>query len=117
MAANIVSIQHLRSEQEEAGTPMLVHALDATQRGATSVFIQSQDTDVLVLMLWIYTRLCQDTTVIAQTDGKGTSIPLGPLCEVVGEDLVKALPGFHSCSGCDQTANISGKTKCVFRTI
>ena len=55
--------------------------------------------------------------MIAQTDGKGRSIPLGPLYEVVGEDLVKALPGFHSCSGCDQTGSISGKTKCVFRTI
>ena len=57
MAANIVSIQHLRREQEEADTPMLVHALDATQRGATSIFIQSQDTDLRVLMLWIYKRL------------------------------------------------------------
>ena len=55
--------------------------------------------------------------MIAQTEGKRRSIPLRPLYEVVGEDLVKALPGFHSCSGCDQTANISGKTKCVFRTI
>ena len=114
MASNIVSIQHLRSEQEEADTPMIVHALDATQRGATSIFIQSQDTDVLVLMLWIYNRLCQDTTVIAQTEGKGTSIPLGPLCEVVGEDLVKALLGFHSCSGCDQTGSISGRSKVCF---
>ena len=93
---------------------MIVHALDATQRGATSIFIQSQDTDVLVLMLWIYNRLCQDTTVIAQTEGKGTSIPLGPLCEVVGEDLVKALLGFHSCSGCDQTGSISGRSKVCF---
>ena len=93
---------------------MLVHALDATQRGATSIFIQSQDTDVLVLMLWIYKRLCQDTTVIAQTEEKGTSILLGPLCEVVGEDLVKALPGFHSCSRCDQTGSISGKSKVCF---
>ena len=117
MASNIVSIQHLNSEQEEADTPMLVHVLDATQRGATSILIQSQGADVLVLMLWIYKRLCQDTTVIAQTEGKGRSIPLGLLYEVVGEDLVKALPGFHSCSGCDQTGSISGKTKCVFRTI
>ena len=50
MASNIVSIQHLRSEQEEEDTLMLVHALVATQSGATSIFIQSQDTDVLVLI-------------------------------------------------------------------
>ena len=65
-------------------------------------------------MLWIYKRLCQDTTVIAQTEGKGTSIPLGPLCEVVGEDRVKALFGFHSCSGYDQTGSISGRSKVCF---
>ena len=52
--------------------------------------------------------------MIAQTEGKRRSIPLRPLYEVVGEDLVKALPGFHSCSGCDQTGNISGKSKVCF---
>ena len=54
MTSNNVPIQHLRSEQEEADTRMLLHGLDATKRGETSTFIQSQDTDVLVLMLWTY---------------------------------------------------------------
>ena len=49
--------------------------------------------------------------MIAETEGKGRSIPLGPLYEGVGEDLVKALPGFHAFSGCDQTDTISGKSK------
>ena len=75
---------------------MLLHALDATQRGATSITIQSPDTDVLVLTLWVYKRLCPDTTVIVGTGGKRRSIPLGPLYEAVGEELnVKALPGFQ----------------------
>ena len=103
VASNILPIQHLRSEQEEADTRMLLHALDATQRGATSITIQSPDTDVLVLTLWVYKRLCPDTTVIVGTGGKRRSIPLGPLYEAVGEELVKALPGFHAFSGCDQT--------------
>ena len=47
MTSNTVPIQHLRSEQEEADTCMLLHGLDATKRGETSTFIQSQDTDVL----------------------------------------------------------------------
>ena len=111
MASNSLPIQHLRSEQEEADTRMLLHALDATQRGATSITIQSPDTDVLVLTLWVYKRLCPDTTVIVGTGGKRRSIPLGPLYEAVGEELVKALPGFHAFSGCDQTGTISGKSK------
>ena len=114
MTSNTVSIQHLRSEQEEADTRMLLHGLDATKRGQTSTFIQSQDTDVLVLMLWTYKRLCLNTTLTAETKGKGRSTPLGPLYEVVGEDLVKVLPGFHAFSGCDQTGTISGKSKVCF---
>ena len=65
-------------------------------------------------MLWTYKRLCLDTTLTAETEGKGRSTPLGPLYEVVGEDLVKALPGFHALSGCDQTGTISGKSKVCF---
>ena len=68
MTSNTVPIQQLRSEQEEADTRMLLHGLDATKRGETSIFIQSQGTDVLVLMLWIYTRLCLDTTLTAETE-------------------------------------------------
>ena len=108
MTSNTVPIQHLRSEQEEADTRMLLHGLDTTKRGETSTFIQSQDTDVLVLMLWTYKRLCLDTTLTAETEGKGRSTPPGPLHEVVGEDLVNALPGFHALSGCDQTGTIPG---------
>ena len=109
-----VPIQHLRSEQEEADTRMLLHGLDATKRGETSTFIPSQHTDVLVLKLRTYKRLCLDTTLTAETEGKVRSTPLGPLYEVVGEDLVKALPGFHALSGCDQTGTISGKSKVCF---
>ena len=111
MASSSLPIQHLRKEQEEADTRMLLHALDATQRGATSITIQSPDTDVLVLTLWIYRRLCPDTTVIVGTGGKRRTIPPGPLYEAVGEELVKALPGFHAFSGCDQTGTISGKSE------
>ena len=70
MASNSLPIQHLRSEQEEADTRMRLHAPDATQRGGTSITIQSPDTDVLVLTLWVYKRLCPDTTVIVGTGGK-----------------------------------------------
>ena len=111
MASSSLPIQHLRKEQEEADTRMLLHALDATQRGATSITIQSPDTDVLVLTLRVNKRLCPDITMIVGTGGKRRSIPLGPLYEAVGEELVKALPGFHAFSGCDQTGTISGKSK------
>ena len=108
MASNSLPLQHLRREQEEADTRILLHG---AQRGPTSIIIQSPDTGVLILTLCIYRRLCPDTRVIAGTGGKRRSIPLGPLYEAVGEDLVKALPGFHAFSGCDQTSTICGKSK------
>jgi len=45
-------MDHLKTKQEEADTRMLLHALDAAQRGASSICIQTPDTDVLVLALW-----------------------------------------------------------------
>ena len=45
LASNSLPIQHLRSGQEEAHTRMLLHALDATHRGATSITFQSPGTE------------------------------------------------------------------------
>ncbi|KAK3734787.1 hypothetical protein QZH41_007919 [Actinostola sp. cb2023] len=109
--SNKLSVQHLDSSQEEADTRMLLHAIDATERGATSICIQSPDTDVLVLALWKYTSFCEETTLIVGTGAKRRSIPLGPLHNAVGSHVVAALPGFHAFTGCDQTGTICGKSK------
>ena len=44
-------VAYLESSQEEADTKLLLHAIDATTSGATSIDIISPDTDVLVLAL------------------------------------------------------------------
>lgn len=111
MSSCNLNLRHLRSWQEEADTRMLLHAVDATARGASSITIQSPDTDVLVLALWLYRRLCPFTSLIVGTGGKRRSIALGPLHEAIGEELVNALPGFHAFTGCDQTGTICGKGK------
>ena len=90
---------------------MLLHAIDATEKGAASLCIQSPDTDVLVLDLWKYTSLCEETSLVIGTWDKSRSIPLGPLYNAVGGRAATASPGFHACSGCDQTGTICGKTK------
>ena len=74
---------------------MLLHAIDATERGAASLCIQSPDTDVLVRALWKCSSLCDETSVVAGTGAKSQSIPLGPLYNAVGGHVVVALPGFH----------------------
>ena len=44
-------MQYLDSNQEEADTKLLLHAVDATVSGATRIDIVSPDTDVFVLAL------------------------------------------------------------------
>ena len=41
-------VAHLQTNQEEADTKMMLHALDATANGATQLQIHSPDTDVLL---------------------------------------------------------------------
>ena len=93
---------------------MLLHAIDATEKRAASLRIQSPDTDVLVLVLCKYTSsFCKETSVVAGTGGKCQSIPLGLLYNAVEDRIVHvaALPGFHAFSGCDQMDTICGKSK------
>ena len=57
-----------KSDQEEADTKTVLHALDATANGATEIRIHSPDTDVFVLALRCYPDLCQNTVFVT---GKG----------------------------------------------
>ena len=54
-------VAHLQSNQEEADTKMILHALDATANGASQLQIHSPDTDVFVLALRRYPELCENT--------------------------------------------------------
>ena len=109
--SNKLSVEHLTSTQEEADTRVLLHAIDVTETGATSLSIQNPDTDVLVLALWKFTSLCDQTSVVVGTGAKRRSILLLPLYKTLGDLLVAALPGFHAFTGCDQTSTIYGKSK------
>lgn len=108
---NNLSVHHMNTTQEEADRRMLLHAIDTAERGTASLCIQSPDMDVMVLVLWKYTSLSEETSVVAGTGAKRGSIPLGPLNNALGGHVVAASPGFHAFSGCDQTGTICGKSK------
>ena len=57
-------MSHLSSDQEEADTKLILHALDATNAGATNLQIHSPDTDVLVRALRRYPQLCENTVFV-----------------------------------------------------
>ena len=102
-------MSHLDSEQEEADTKLLLHSLDVTNSGATSIHICSPDTDVFVLSLRRYHDLCQDTSFVTGTGTKHRVIPLKPIVQAIGESKVAALPAFHALTGADNTGSLAGK--------
>ena len=102
---------HLRSNQEEAETKILLHAVVATSRGASGISIHSPDTDVLVLAVRWYPLLCPSTTFVTGTGQKRRSMPLKPIYDALGPMKAAVLPEFHPISGCDNTGSFSGKGK------
>ena len=51
---------HLQSDQEEADTKMLLHALDATTNGAMELYIHSPNTDFSCASKALSGTLCED---------------------------------------------------------
>ena len=108
--SNNLPLEHLESSQEEADTCMILHALDAVHRGATSISIHSSDTDVLVLTIYKFPELCPLTSMVIGTGSKRRTVDIAPINAALGP-LASALPGFHALTGCDQTGTFCGKSK------
>ena len=104
-------VGHLQSNQEEADTKMILHALDATTNGATQLQIHSPDTDVSVLALRRHPELCENTLFVTATGLHHRIIKLKPVVETLGPEKIAALPAFHVLSGADNTGSFSGKGK------
>ena len=56
---NKKDMSYLKSDQEEADTKIVLHALDATANGATEIRVHSPDTDVFILSLRRYPDLSE----------------------------------------------------------
>ena len=104
-------MSYLESDQEEADTKLLLHAIDATTSGATSIEIVSPDTDVFVLALRRYPELCENTVFVTGRGQRHRKIPLSPIVHALGPIRTAALPGFHAWSGADVTGSFAGKGK------
>ena len=48
-ASDVIDVPDLSSNQEEADTRIILHAINAAKQGADTIVVQSPDTDVLVL--------------------------------------------------------------------
>ena len=91
-------VGHLQSNQEEADTKMILHALDATANGATQLQIHSLDTDVFVLALRRYLELCENTLFVTGRGQHHRIIELKPTVETLGPEKIAALSASHALS-------------------
>ena len=100
----------MRSDQEEAETKIVLHALDTTANGATER-IHSSDTHVFIVALTRYPDLCQNTVFVT---GKGDTyrrIKLQPIVHALRPLKTAALPFFHAWTGADNTGSFAKKGK------
>ena len=104
-------VAYLESSQEEADTKLLLHAIDATASGATSIDIISPDTDVFVLALRRFPELCQNTSFVTGRGQRHRKILLSPIVQALRPARTAALPGFHAWSGADITGSFACKGK------
>ena len=104
-------MQYLDSNQEEADTKLLLHAVDATVSGATRTDVVSPDTDVFVLALRRHPDLCEDTRFVTGRGQRHRKISLCSIVRALGPARIAALPGFHAWSGADVAGSFAGKGK------
>ena len=106
-------MQHLQSTVEEADLRIPMHVLDCVQAGYKTCVILSNDTDVIVALLFdIPIFLQQGLKELWVRAGRGNTIcflPLHIMYASLGADLCAVLPALHSLTGCDITSKIGTK--------
>ena len=97
---------------EEADTRILVHLQD----GATTCFVRTVDTDVVVIVASKIHALLTDHPAVDVWIAFGTGknfihIHINEICSSLGKDRSMTLPIFHSFTGCDTMSSFYGKGK------
>ena len=111
-----MTVPALQSFHEEADTRMIFH-LDfvAHVQEATNITIRSNDTDVLVILLYYMSQA--DTQIRVWLDAGLASnntrrfISINDLVDKIGNDVLVALPGLHAFTGCNYTSSFLNKGK------
>ena len=90
-------------DHEEGDTRLFLHAAHCVRNGHRQLLIRSVDTDVVVIAISTFHMISPDELWIAFGMRKHYRlIPIHELTETLGEEKCKALPFFHSFTGCDR---------------
>ena len=105
-----------KTDQEEADTRMVLHLLNALQRGSKTCLICTVDTDVVVILIGRFdklTAICPMANIwVAFGTGKNfTYYHVNYIAKTIGAEKSASLPVFHSFTGCDTVSAFYGKAK------
>ncbi len=98
--------------QEEADTRLLLHVLDAVQKGSRKLMVRTVDTDVVVLGISKFHQISPDELWMAF--GTKSNYCYLPIHEIVGSmdpKICTTLPVFHAFTGCDTVSAFGGRGK------
>ena len=106
--SGVSSIERLYSNQEEADTRMILHA-SSLSRDHERIIIQCDDTHVLVLLVYYFSRghLTDHVYMFAGHSGEERYIPVHRIANEIGQTVCECLPAAHALSGCDTTCSMN----------
>ena len=84
---------------EEADTRLVLHA----SKVDSDAFIVCKDTDVLILMIWTYSKMNITNNWYLKYDHKKFA-DIRKTCSYLGKTLSLNLPKIHALTGCDTTS-------------
>ena len=86
---------------EEADTRMMVHMVDAIEKGHNSLMFRTTDTDVIVLAVPTVVSLDLNELWVSYGTGKNHKIlPAHLFAKILDTSKSKCLPVFHALTGC-----------------
>ena len=87
---------------EEADSPIMLHAPDASLCGHGKIMIRSNDIDVVILAISIAQMLPADEFWVSSGPVKQIFyLPAYEIAKVLGQEKASVLPMFHALTGCD----------------
>ncbi|XP_057300399.1 uncharacterized protein LOC130631667 [Hydractinia symbiolongicarpus] len=105
-------------DHEEADTALIYNAMDVAQQSPlTSCIVYSPDTDVFLLLIYYYEMLPINTIFRTGRVSTLRDIDIRNCFEALGAVHAKAILGFHTFTGCDQTGRFNKKSKSAWLKI
>ena len=106
--AGVSSLTSLYSDQEEADTRMVLHAIDLAQ-SYPRIIVRCDDTDVEVLLIYYASKGMFGSSTVFMHSGHGMKeryVPINTISEKIGKDLSSCLPACHALTGCNTTSSL-----------